>query len=245
MCAGAGGNWSCDAGGPASRVHRIGRKPVPAPVQVTTALLNGCIDRPGNGPRSTLRPAASCFRHWSAALRFRTADPQKPRCQRWTAPSCFLSAIRSLHIGRPLFTRTRRLWAVSNAWLYLEVVGQHGRNDGGDCSRKEIEHVLVLIQPRLHPLWSKNSNVPDVTCCAPPPSLSFGPAALPWCDPQILAGEQLRLRLSFWTSRDLPGFQSQARRAATIDQSRERNWDFKPAAAGWFARFFNSRGSLA
>jgi len=216
MCAGAGGNWSCDAG-----------------------------DRPGNGPRSTLRPAASRFRHWSAALRLKTADPQKRRCQRWTAPSCFLSAILSLHIGRPLFTRTRRLWPVSNARLLLEIVGQHGRNDGSDCSRKEIQHVLVLIQPRLHPVWPKDLNVADVTCYAPPPSPNFGPTALRWRDPQLRAGEQLRLRLSFWTLRDLPGFQSQARRAATIDPSRERNSDFNPAAGAWFARFFNSRGSLA
>ena len=51
------------------------------------------------------------------------------------------------------------------------------------------------------PVWSKNSNVADVTCYAPPPSPNFGPTVLRWRDPQLLGGEQIRLRLSFWTLR--------------------------------------------
>ena len=35
-----------------------------------------------------------------------------------------------------------------------------------------------------------------------PPIPNFGPAALRWHDPQLLAGEQLRLRFGFWTLRD-------------------------------------------
>ena len=36
------------------------------------------------------------------------------------------------------------------------------------------------------------------------PSPNFRPTALRWRDPQLPAGEQLRMRLSFWTLRDRP-----------------------------------------
>jgi hypothetical protein len=52
-----------------------------------------------------------------------------------------------------------------------------------------------------NPVWSKNSNVADVTCYAPTPGSNFGPAALLWRDPRMPTGEQLSPRLSFWTLR--------------------------------------------
>jgi hypothetical protein len=50
-------------------------------------------------------------------------------------------------------------------------------------------------------VWSKNSNVADVTCYAPTPGSNFGRAALLRRDPQVPTGEQLSPRLSFWTLR--------------------------------------------
>jgi hypothetical protein len=64
-----------------------------------------------------------------------------------------------------------------------------------------VYYVIALALYMRSSYGPKNSNVADVTCYAPPPSPNFGPAALRWRDLPFRAGEQLRLRLSFWTLR--------------------------------------------